>query len=70
VTTIPAIRGVIKRRILVNYRVEPLAIHHARLTFFERIEASAPGTVSPDNALIMRDVPHEWQALPQLNAAR
>jgi hypothetical protein len=48
--------------------VQPLAIHRARSTFFERIEASAPGSVSLDNALIMRDVPHEWQALAQVDA--
>jgi hypothetical protein len=51
-----------------SWAVQPLAVHHARSTFFERIEDSAPGSVSLDNALIMRDVPHEWRALPRLNA--
>jgi Uncharacterized conserved protein (COG2071) len=52
-----------------SWAVRPLAIHHARSSFFDRIETAAPGSVSLDNALIMRDVAHEWQALPQLNAA-
>jgi len=51
-----------------SWAVQPLSIHHARSTFFERIEASAPGSVTLDNALIMRDVPHEWRALPRLDA--
>jgi hypothetical protein len=50
-----------------SWAAQPLAIHRVRSTFFERIEASAPGSVGLDNALIMRDLPHEWQALPQLN---
>jgi hypothetical protein len=51
-----------------SWTVRPLDIHHAHSSFFERIATSAPGSVSFDNALIMRDVPHEWQALPQLIA--
>jgi hypothetical protein len=51
-----------------SWAVRPLAIRSARSSFFERIETMAPGSVSFDNALIMRNVPHEWQALPQLSS--
>jgi hypothetical protein len=51
-----------------SWVVRPLAVDHARSTLFERLGAPASGSVSLDNALIMRDVPHEWQALPELNA--
>lgn len=49
-----------------SWAVRPLRMDLVRATFFERIEASAPGTVRLDNALIMRDALHEWQALPPL----
>ena len=51
-----------------SWAVRPLAVHDARSSFFERLETSAPGSVSLDNALIMRDVPHEWHALPQMKS--
>jgi len=51
-----------------SWSVQPLAIHEARSSFFERIESSAPGSVRFDNALIMRNVPHEWHALSQLSS--
>ena len=49
-----------------SWGVRPLDVEAVRATFFERIDRSAPGTVTLDNALIMRDVPHEWRALPRL----
>jgi hypothetical protein len=51
-----------------TWAVRSLAVDHARSEFFDRIETSAPGSVSLDNALIMRDMLHEWQALPGLSA--
>lgn len=72
------IRGTIRRRIPVNHRiapsqverraVQPLSVLHARSSFLERIEASAPGSSCVDNALTMRDVQHEWLPLPSLDA--
>jgi hypothetical protein len=50
-----------------SWAVRPLSIRNARSSF-ERMETTAPGSVSFDNALIMRNVPHEWQALPQLSS--
>jgi hypothetical protein len=51
-----------------SWAVRPLDVEAVRATFFERIEGSAPGAVTLDNALIMRDVSHQWQALPRLRA--
>jgi len=51
-----------------SWAVRPLAVHEARSSFFERIGTLAPGSVSFDNTLIMRNVPHEWHALPQLSS--
>jgi hypothetical protein len=50
-----------------RWAVRPLSVLRARSGFIERVEGSNPGSVSLDNALIMRDVAHEWRPLPALD---
>ncbi len=45
-----------------NWRVTPLEVDHVSSSFFEDRERFPPGTVEFDNALVMRDVDHEWHA--------
>jgi hypothetical protein len=50
-----------------QWSVVPFEIHELRSTFFESKELFAEGSTEFDNALLMRDVPHEWHALRQLS---
>lgn len=46
------------------WKVEPLAVHHVRSSFFEQPDRFPPGTVALDNALLMRRIAHEWHSRP------
>jgi hypothetical protein len=68
----PKVHGVIRRRLLVNFRVEPALMQRILPAPFRpklqdgmRSQASAvfpAGTVAFDCALIMRNIAHEWHA--------
>jgi len=45
-----------------NWRVAPLEVDRAVSSFFDDQERFPSGTVEFDNALLMRDVDHEWHA--------
>jgi hypothetical protein len=48
--------------------VEPFEVDEVRSTFFEDVSLFPPGSASFDNALLMRRLEHEWDALPALRA--
>jgi hypothetical protein len=49
-----------------DFRVEPLAVDRARSSWFEDTTRFPRGSVSFDCALVVRDLPHEWVAVPEL----
>ncbi|PYM62880.1 MAG: hypothetical protein DMD79_10040 [Candidatus Rokuibacteriota bacterium] len=49
-----------------GWRVEPLEVESVSSTFFEDERRFPIGSVEFDCALLMRDIPHEWQAAPRL----
>ena len=42
------------------WRVEPLTVQRVQSSFFERTDLFPPGSVTFDNALLMRRIEHEW----------
>lgn len=53
-----------------GWRVEPLEVEAVSSTFFQDEERFPAGSVELDCALVMRNIPHEWQAAPRLAVAR
>ncbi len=51
-----------------EWRVAPLAIEHAASAWWDDPQEFPPGSIQPDHALLMRDVPHEWHARPAMQA--
>lgn len=49
-----------------NWRVTALDVDHCRSSFFEQTTRFPAGTVEYDNALLMRDIDHEWHAKDSL----
>ena len=49
-----------------NWRVEPLAVEHVRSSFFSDTRLFPQGSVEFDCTLLMRDIAHEWQRVPNL----
>jgi hypothetical protein len=49
-----------------SWKVEPLAMERARSTFFENPAMFPAGSVVFDCALIMRNLPHQWEAAQDL----
>jgi hypothetical protein len=47
-----------------NWAIQPLDIEHLRSNWFEDTTAFPPGTAKFDSAFLMRDIAHEWRALP------
>lgn len=43
-----------------NWSVTPLAVQHVESSFFGDLQRFPDGTVEFDNALLMRDIDHEW----------
>ena len=43
-----------------NWSVTPLHVRHATSSFFEDADRFPPGSVSLDNALLMRNIHHNW----------
>jgi hypothetical protein len=52
-----------------TWRMSPLAVDRVESTFFDDRDRFPPTSVTFDNALIMRNIAHEWQAMPALGAA-
>jgi hypothetical protein len=44
----------------VGWKVEPLDVRHVTSSFFDNRDLFPPGTVTLDNALLMRRIAHEW----------
>jgi hypothetical protein len=49
-----------------NWKVEPLSIEEARSTYFGNPEMFPPGSITFDCGLIMRNIPHEWEAAREM----
>lgn len=65
------IQGVLRRRMLVNFRVEPRIIQRMlppkfRPKLFADEKTFPVGSSCLDCALLMRDIEHEWQTAPAL----
>ena len=53
-----------------NWTIEPLAVDHVMSSFFEDANQFPRDAAIFDSAFLMRDVQHEWHALPALCAVR
>lgn len=51
-----------------GWHVEPFDVAEVRSSFFEDTSLFPPGSASFDDALLMRRLDHEWDALPALRA--
>jgi Uncharacterized conserved protein (COG2071) len=51
-----------------SWSVVPFEVSEVSSSFFESRELFPKGSAEFDNALLMRDVPHEWHALRQLSS--
>jgi hypothetical protein len=49
-----------------RWNVVPFEVSELRSSFFESKELFPEGSAEFDNALLMRDIPHEWHALRQV----
>lgn len=54
---LPVIQGIIRRRILANFRVEPQVMQRQLLP---------KNSIEFDHALIMKNVAHEWHSAEDL----
>ncbi len=52
-----------------QWQVRPLAVNMAQSSWFDDPQRFPPGSITLDHALLMRDVPHHWQARSDLRAA-
>lgn len=50
----------------VTWDARPFAIESAESSFFAHASRFPPGSATLDNALVMRDIEHEWHGLPPL----
>jgi len=66
---LPTIQGLIRRRILANFRVDPEAMQSVikvYSSYFSDVARFPKGSIEFDNALIMRNVAHEWHSVDDL----
>lgn len=49
-----------------GWRVEPFAVEHVRSTYFDDEARFPKGSLALDCALVMRDIEHDWHAVPDL----
>lgn len=49
-----------------NWHVEALSVQTCRSSFFDDAARFPPGSIRPDNALLMRNIPHTWHAVRTL----
>jgi len=52
-----------------NWRVQPFAVTTVKSSFFDDRDAFPRGSVAFDNALLMRDIDHEWHSRESLCCA-
>lgn len=52
-----------------TWNVSPLAVDRVESTFFDDRDRFPSGSIAFDNALIMRNIDHEWRAMPELVAS-
>ncbi len=50
----------------VSWRVQPLGVTHVQSSFFDDRDAFPEGSVTFDNALLMRGIDHEWHSRESL----
>jgi hypothetical protein len=55
------------RLVTRGWRVEPLSVERVESSFFADTSAFPKGSVEFDCALLMRDIEHEWQRVPNLH---
>jgi hypothetical protein len=53
-----------------DWRVEPLSVECVFSSYFADEKRFPRGTVAFDSALLMRDIPHQWQSVPPLSVDR
>ena len=46
----------------VDWKVQPLEVTHVESSFFDDLNTFPKGSVTLDNALLMRDIEHEWHS--------
>lgn len=52
-----------------SWHLEPMAVTEVESTFFDDARVFAPGSITFDNALLMRQIQHEWHCREPLNCA-
>lgn len=52
-----------------QWEVTPLAVHRVESSFFDDRAIFPAGSATFDNALLMRNIAHDWRARPSLRAA-
>lgn len=53
-----------------QWQVTPLRVEHIRSVYFDDRELFPQGSIEFDHALLMRDIPHEWRALPEMTVGK
>ncbi len=53
----------------LRWKMQPLEVHALHAAFFEDRQRFPRGSVEFDCGLLMRDIPHEWQALDEVPEA-
>lgn len=53
-----------------TWRASPLKVHAIKSSFFDDPEIFPPDAITFDHALLMRDIPHEWHAEPELDYSK
>jgi len=51
-----------------EWKAEPLEIEHVSSSYFDDASIFPPGSIAFDNALLMRDIEHEWHGRSELRA--
>ncbi len=49
-----------------DWKVSPLSVSKVQSSFFENKSIFPTGSIKFDNALLMRNIDHEWRGLPQI----
>jgi len=53
-----------------TWKASPLKVHAIKSSFFDDPEIFPPDAITFDHALLMRDIPHEWHAEPELDYSK
>ena len=65
---LPVMRGIIDRRMLLNFRVRPVVLERVESSFFANENSFPPGSIEFDSAFLMRGLEHEWHARGKMKA--